>query len=52
MNCWFCKGELRWESDFSFEDYCLDGEGIVTNLTCTGCGAYFEGYLNLNQEEE
>lgn len=38
MKCWFCRGELIWNNDFSFEDYGLDGEGIVSVLTCSDCG--------------
>lgn len=40
--CWFCGSELIWGSDFSFEDYGIDGEGIVATLTCSGCGADVE----------
>lgn len=45
MNCWFCGvGKLIWNVDFSFEDYGLEGEGIVAILTCSECGATWEGY--------
>lgn len=52
MKCWFCRGELIWSNDFSFEDYGLDGEGIVSVLTCSDCGATWEGYLDLDEEEK
>jgi len=34
MNCYNCKQELIWNSDFDFEDFDLEGIGIVTILTC------------------
>lgn len=39
MECWFCRGRMLWMSDFDFEDFCLEGEGIVAVLRCTECGA-------------
>ena len=54
MKCWFCNGEkeLMWNSDFSFEDYGYEGEGIVTVLTCSNCNAHFEGYLDLSENSK
>lgn len=52
MRCWFCRGKLIWNNDFSFEDYNLEGEGIVTVLSCSECNATFEGYLSLEDDEE
>ena len=53
-NCWFCGTEMRWSSDFSFEDYCIEGEGIVANLTCPNpeCEASAEFYTRINEEEK
>ena len=51
MKCWFCNEELIWNCDYSFEDYGLDGEGIVAALSCRGCGATFEGYLDLEEND-
>tara|TARA_R100001463_G_scaffold65433_2_gene118712 strand:- start:4487 stop:4639 length:153 start_codon:yes stop_codon:yes gene_type:complete len=47
MKCYHCKTELIWGGDFTYEDYGLDGEGIVSNLSCPNkkCGAYIEVYL-------
>lgn len=50
MNCHFCGGKLIWGNDFSFEDYGIEGEGIVTSMTCSGCGATWEGYLEIENE--
>ena len=35
MKCWHCNNDVIWGGDHSFEDYNLDGEGIVTNLSIT-----------------
>tara|TARA_R100000329_G_scaffold84748_1_gene71826 strand:- start:9865 stop:10026 length:162 start_codon:yes stop_codon:yes gene_type:complete len=37
--CWFCGGKLIWGGDHTREDYCMRGEGLVTNLQCSECGA-------------
>ena len=45
--CWCCRsGELVWNNDFSYEDYGLEGEGIVSVLSCSNeeCGAVAEFY--------
>ena len=44
MNCWHCNTKLIWGGDHSYEDYGLDGDGIVTNLSCPTCNAYVEVY--------
>ena len=35
MNCWHCQEDLIWGGDHTYEDYCIEGEGIVTNLSCS-----------------
>ena len=51
MNCWFCSHKLIWQNDFSYEDYGIeDREGIVTILTCPCCGCHWEGYYDLENE--
>ena len=40
MNCWFCGSDMIWGSDFNFEDYDLEGDGVVATLTCSECEAY------------
>lgn len=39
--CWYCGGELCWDSDFDLDEVTgdPDGTGIVTFLHCTVCGA-------------
>ena len=50
MKCWHCNTELIWGGDNSFEDYCIEGEGIVSNLHCPKCKAYVEVYLKENND--
>ena len=45
MNCWHCNGEVIWGGDHSYEDYGLDGEGIVSNLHCSKCNSEYLIYL-------
>jgi len=51
MNCWFCGSDMIWGSDFNFEDYGLEGEGVVATLTCSGCEAYAEYYSKPEEED-
>lgn len=53
MNCYRCQAKLIWNSDFDYEDYGLDGEGIVSVLSCTNdkCNTEIEVYTRLNEEE-
>ena len=37
MNCWHCQSKLIWNSDFSYEDYCIDGDLV-------------EMFLEINEE--
>ena len=34
MNC-SCGDDLVWGGDHSYEDYGLEGDGIVSNLSCS-----------------
>ena len=52
MNCWHCNKELIWGGDFDYDDYGLEGEGIVSNLSCQNCSSYVEVYSPLNKEED
>ena len=54
MKCYLCESELIWNNDFSYEDYMLEGDGIVTELTCPNddCGVErVVVYNNLSEEE-
>ena len=50
MRCWHCSTPMIWGADFSFEDYCMDGEGIVSNFTCPNCPA--EAQVTLKESED
>tara|TARA_Y100001963_G_scaffold152184_1_gene236485 strand:- start:1258 stop:1578 length:321 start_codon:yes stop_codon:yes gene_type:complete len=52
MNCWYCRNELIWGGDHTFEDYGIDGEGIVSNLSCPKCEADVEIYKKFDDVEE
>lgn len=48
--CWFCGAKMIWGSDFSFEDYGIEGEGIVAILHCPNCNAVAEFYSGVLDE--
>ena len=50
MKCYHCNTELIWGGDFMFEDYGLEGDGIVSNLSCPDCQAYVEVYSPISEE--
>ena len=51
MKCWHCNSEVIWGGDHTYEDYGRDGDGIVSNLSCSGnCGAFYLCYLDLEEE--
>lgn len=53
MNCWFCGSDMIWGGDFSHEDYGLETDGVVTNLSCSNeeCCAYAEFYSGAQEAE-
>ena len=58
MNCMHCKSNLIWGGDHTYEDYGMDGDGIVSNLTCPNDNCGVETVLvycscdNKNHSEE
>tara|TARA_B100001094_G_scaffold85017_1_gene81388 strand:+ start:144 stop:410 length:267 start_codon:yes stop_codon:yes gene_type:complete len=44
MNCWFCHTELIWGCDYSYDDYGLEGDGIIATFSCPKCESYVEAY--------
>lgn len=48
--CWRCSHEMIWGGDFSYEDYGLDGEGVISNHSCPNCGASMEFYAGEDDE--
>ena len=51
MKCWHCGHDMIWGNDFDYEDYGLDGEGIVRNFSCSNCDAYAEVYLPIEDDK-
>jgi transcription elongation factor Elf1 len=38
--CFHCgERAVVWQNDYSFEDYGIEGEGIIHDLRCSNCGA-------------
>ena len=51
--CFNCGSRsVVWGADFDFEDYGLEGKGIIHTLTCTCCGAYIEYFCPIEEAEE
>lgn len=51
--CFNCGDRsVVWDNDFSFEDYCEEGEGIIHVLHCTHCGALIEYRVPLEEQED
>lgn len=48
--CYYCSSELIWGGDNSFEDFNIEGEGMVTNLSCPNCGATAEFTTKIGDE--
>ena len=47
-----CTYSLVWDSDFDFDDYGYEGEGIVHVCHCTNCGADVEYRVGFDKEDE
>ena len=54
--CWYCGGQLIWGADFNYDevfdifDGMEYGGGVVSNLTCSCCGAEVQ-YSIYNDDE-
>ena len=42
---------VLWDADYAFEDYDMDGDGIVHECHCTKCGAWVTYYVPVNNNE-
>lgn len=50
--CFNCLSmSVIWDNDFDFEDFGLDGDGIVHVCHCTNCGAEIYYYVTLEKGE-
>jgi hypothetical protein len=52
MKCWHCRGKVIWGGDHTYEDYGMEGDGIVTNMSCSTCNAEYLIYLGENNDKE
>lgn len=51
--CFHCgHRSVIWGADFSYEDYGLEGEGIIHECHCDFCGAEITYYISLDPEED
>ena len=51
--CFHCgERAVIWGNDFDFEDYGLEGEGIIHELRCTNCGARITYFILLEDEDD
>ena len=53
--CFHCgERAVIWDADFSFEDYGLEGDGIIHACHCTNCEAEIEYFIRVipNENEE
>lgn len=40
--CYYCGQELIWMADHDLNGVYGEGEGMITHLECSGCGAEVE----------
>lgn len=51
--CFHCgRRSVIWGADFDYQDYGLDGLGIIHTLTCENCGAEITYYCPIDESEE
>lgn len=51
--CFHCGTKsVVWDGDFSFEDFSLDGFGIVHMCHCSNCGARIIYEVECDEEDE
>ena len=52
MKCWHCNEEVIWGGDHNYEDHGMEGEGIVSNLSCSRGSAFYLCYYPIGEEDE
>ena len=51
--CFHCgQNSVYWQADFTFEDYGMEGDGIIHVCHCVNCGADIEYYVPLKEESD
>jgi len=53
MKCWHCNSEVIWGGDHSYEDYDIEGEGIVSNFSCSNdsCDTEVLTYYTIKKDD-
>ena len=41
-----------WQGDNTYDEYGIEGEGIVTNLSCPNCESFVLVYSPLGEKDE
>ena len=50
--CFHCGSKsVIWDADFEYEDFGLDGKGIVQTCHCENCGATIWYLIDCGEEE-
>ena len=51
--CFYCgaKNSLIWNSDFNYDEVYGEGDGIVSFLTCSSCGADVQYSVRHDEDE-
>ena len=51
--CFQCLSDgVVWDSDFTFEDFGYEGEGLVHVCHCENCGAEIEYRISEGEEDD
>lgn len=51
--CFHCGHKaVIWGADFDFEDYGMEGKGIIHECSCTNCGASITYYCPIEESDE
>lgn len=51
--CFHClQKAVVWDGDFDFEDYGLEGKGIIHECHCANCGARITYEIPIPDEDE
>lgn len=51
--CFHCGARtVIWDADFDFDDFGLDGSGLVHVCHCANCGAYIEYQISDGEDDE
>ena len=50
--CWYCSGQLIWDSDFNYDEVFGEGEGGVKYLHCSQCGAEVQYSLRDDDDQD